>query len=130
MRYEIDGLRLNSRSIRTLPQMLKLIIAITILLSSCSYVKTVEDYRTVLTSKLCVDYLSAGWAFNTKPMEQALNERGEDCKEYVGAAERRRAERARRSDNAARELRRMSDQLRKEGGTWGRLVYQGINHAI
>ena len=51
-------------------------------------------------------------------MEQALNERGEDCKEYVGAAERRRAERARRSDNAARELRRMSDQLRKEGGPW------------
>jgi hypothetical protein len=65
-----------------------------------------------------MDYLSAGWASNTKPMEQALNERGEDCKEYVGAAERRRAERARRSDNAARELRRMSDQLRKEGGPW------------
>jgi len=41
---------------------------------------------TVLTTKFYLDYSNASRASNTKPMEQALNERGEDCKEDVGAA--------------------------------------------
>ena len=93
----------------------KSMIALAILLGGCSCAKTVDDYRDTLAAKLCMDYLTASWASHTEPMEQALNERGEDCKEFVGAAERRRAERRRRSDEALRDLQRLSDKLRKEG---------------
>ena len=100
---------------RKLAPVSKPMVAIAILLGGCSYAKTVEDYRNTLTAKLCMDYLTAGRLTHTEPMEQALNERGEDCKEFVGAAERRRAERRRRSDEALRDLQRLSDKLRKEG---------------